>query len=201
MKKICIISNSNLGSFFRYLDLFNESKIKFSIISEKDLKFRKYKNVNFNFLKYKNNIDFNDKALKIIEKFNPEMIVLFFTKKINKKIFKKYITINIHNSLLPDYKGLNALKKSFKDENKFICSSSHMVNEKFDSGKIINQIVTPVKKQTLKFYEKIAFFQRIILLKALINNKLKKTRYSLINGETLLSPGLGKNKINYKFWI
>lgn len=84
MKKICIISNSNLGSFFRYLDLFNESKIKFSIISEKDLKFRKYKNVNFNFLKYKNNIDFNDKALKIIEKFNPEMIVLFFTKKINK---------------------------------------------------------------------------------------------------------------------
>ncbi len=201
MKKICIISNSNLGSFFGYLDLFNESKIKFSIISEKNLKLKKHKNVYFNFLKHKNNIDFNNKALKIIEKFNPEMIILFFTKKINKKIFKKYLTINIHNSLLPNYKGLNALKKSFNDNSKFVCSSSHIVNEKFDSGKILNQIVTPAIKQKLKDYERIAFFQRIILLRALMNNKHKKNRYSLINGETLLSPGLDKKKINYKFWI
>ncbi len=201
MKKICIISNSNLGSFFRYLDLFNEKKIKFYIISEKNLKLRKYQNVNLNFLKYKNNIDFNNKAFKIIEEFNPEIIILFFTKKIHKKIFKKYLTINIHNSLLPNYKGLNALKKSFKEENKFVCSTSHIVNEKFDSGKILYQVVTPAKKKTLKFYEKTAFFQRIILLMALINNKQKKNRYSLINGETLLSPGLDKTKINYKFWI
>lgn len=199
MKKICIISNSKLGSFLRYLDLFNQKKIKFSIISEKNINFKKYKNVNFNFLKYKDNIDFNGKAFKIIEKFNPEMIILFFTRKVNRKIFKKYATVNIHNSLLPNYKGLNALKRSFKDKNKFVCSSSHFVNEKFDSGKIINQIVTPVKKQTIKSYEKIAFFQRIILLKALINNKLKKTNYSLINGETLLSPGLDKKKMNFKF--
>ena len=35
MKKISIISNSNLGTFFSYLKFFKNDKIKFSIISTK----------------------------------------------------------------------------------------------------------------------------------------------------------------------
>ena len=101
--------------------------------------------------------------------------------------------------MLPNYKGLNALKRSFRDKNKFICSSTHLVNESFDSGKIIYQVVTPVKNKTIKFFEKTAFYHRIILLNSIIESKSKKI-FSLINDETVISPGLNRKKIKYKFW-
>ena len=200
MIKICIIGNSDLGTFFNYIKLFNKKNIEFLIISTKKKKFKKLKNVKFNFISNLNNNKFNTEAYKSIKKFNPRKIVLFYTRKIDKKIFNNYRTYNIHNSLLPYYKGLDAIKKSFKDKNRFICSSSHLVNEKFDSGKIIYQIVTPVKTRNIKFFEKVAFYQRIILLNAIIESKSTKN-YTLINDETIISPGLNQKKIKYKFWI
>tara|TARA_E500000178_G_scaffold354313_1_gene422842 strand:- start:1067 stop:1669 length:603 start_codon:yes stop_codon:yes gene_type:complete len=199
MKKICIISNSNLGTFLRYSEIFTNKNINFLVISSKKFIIEDTKNLKFHFVDSKNNNKFNSEAYKILTNFKPNKIILFYTKKIYKKIYQNYQTINIHNSLLPYYKGLNALKKSFKDENKFICSTSHQVNEKFDSGKIIHQIITPVKKKNLNFFKKTAFFQRIILLYAIIGSK-KNNDFSLINGETIISPGLSKKKINFKFW-
>ena len=199
MKKICIISNSNLGTFFKYIDVFKNKNIHFSVISSKKFILDDTNNLKFHFIDTKNNIKFNNEAYKILKNFNPSKIILFYTKKIHKKIFQNYQTINIHNSLLPYYKGLNALKKSFTDENKFICSTSHQVSEKFDSGKIIHQIITPVKKKNLRFFTKTAFFQRIILLNAIIGSKTNND-FSLINEETMISPGFSKKKIKFKFW-
>ena len=134
---------------------------------------------------------------KILTNFKPNKIILFYTKKFTK--FIKIIKLLILQFIVPYYKGLNALKRSFKDQNKFICSTSHQVNEKFDSGKIIHQIITPVKKKNLNFFKKTDFFQRITLLNAIIGSKTNND-FSLINGETIISPGLSKKKINFKFW-
>ena len=202
MKKICIISNSNLGTFISYLKFFRNENVKFIIISAKKKNinnFKNFKNLKFYFINNLDNKKFNLEALKIIEKFIPEKIILFYTKKISKKIFNKYKTYNLHNSLLPNYKGLDAIKRSFKDKNYFICSSSHLVNKEFDSGKIIYQIVTPVKKRNINFFRNTSFYQRIILLKAVVTSK-SNNAYSIINDESIISPGLDKKKIQYKFW-
>ena len=48
MIKICIIGNSNLGTFFNYIKLFNKKNIEFLIISTKKKKIQNLKNLKFN---------------------------------------------------------------------------------------------------------------------------------------------------------
>jgi len=199
MKRICIIGNSNLGAFFKYISLFNTKNLSFLIISAKNIKKNLSSNTKLIYISNQNNEKFNRDAYKIIKKFNPNKVILFYTRKINSLIFKNFRTINIHNSFLPNYKGLHALKRSYKDNVKLIISSSHYVSEKFDSGKIIHQIATPVKKNYFSFFKNVSFFQRVVLLEALINFK-KNNSFSIINNETIICPGLGKKKINFKFW-
>ena len=56
-----------------------------------------------------------------------------FIKKFNGKI------INIHPSLLPNYKGLNTHKRVLDNNEKYSGCTVHFVNSKLDSGKIILQ--------------------------------------------------------------
>ena len=76
-----------------------------------------------------------------------------FIKKFNGKI------INIHPSLLPNYKGLNTHKRSLLNNEKYSGCTVHYVTNKLDSGKIILQkkvkiiktdTVESLKKKVLK---------------------------------------------------
>ena len=47
--------------------------------------------------------------------------------------------MNIHPSLLPNYKGLNAHRRVIGNKEKFTGCTVHLVNSRLDSGKIILQ--------------------------------------------------------------
>jgi len=93
---------------------------------------------------------FNFKNLKEIEKI---MLLLLkkekikficlagFMKILSKDFIKKFDgkIINIHPSLLPKYKGLNAHVRAINNKDKFTGCTVHYVTEKLDSGKIILQ--------------------------------------------------------------
>ena len=51
----------------------------------------------------------------------------------------KYKIINIHPSLLPNYKGANTHKRVIKNKEKYSGCTVHYVTPKLDSGKIILQ--------------------------------------------------------------
>ena len=59
----------------------------------------------------------------------------------------QYKIINIHPSLLPKYKGMNTFQRILKNKDKISGCTVHYVNNKLDSGKIIN-------RKTLKFFPK-----------------------------------------------
>ena len=192
MHKICIITNSKLGSFYEAYKYLDQKKYNFLIFSTKKLKYRKSKNIKYVFVSDKNKILFSKKIRQICEIHKVKRILLFYTKKINKLIFKNFKTINIHNSLLPNYKGLNAIKKTLKDKNKIFCSSAHFVNEKFDSGKILYQIATPIKSSSEKNLKNIAYYQRVILILTILTFKKTKLKANLIGKYTILSPGINE---------
>ncbi len=124
----------------------------------------------------------NAKGLKYAKKYSIPFKILktkdpFFEKKILNEIKKRKITficlagymrilsknfinsfkgkiINIHPSLLPKYKGMNTFKRILKNKEKLSGCTVHYVNNKLDSGKIINRKIFEVKNddtiETLK---------------------------------------------------
>ncbi|MCK5215728.1 MAG: phosphoribosylglycinamide formyltransferase [Candidatus Omnitrophica bacterium] len=61
------------------------------------------------------------------------LLTAFFVNKFPKKI------INVHPSLLPNFKGVNGIKDAFTYGSKVTGVTIHFVNEKMDNGPIIMQ--------------------------------------------------------------
>jgi folate-dependent phosphoribosylglycinamide formyltransferase PurN len=62
-------------------------------------------------------------------------------KILSKKFILKFEgkILNIHPSLLPNYKGLNTHRRVVENKEKFTGCTVHLVNTRLDSGKIILQ--------------------------------------------------------------
>ncbi len=76
-------------------------------------------------------------------------ILAGYMKIIDKKTLKLSTFINIHPSLLPEYKGKDAIKRIYKDKNaNYSGVSIHYVNEHIDDGKIIEQKKVELSKNT-----------------------------------------------------
>ena len=118
---------------------------------------------------------FENLVLKIIKKNKISLICLAgYMKIISEKFireFRKKI-INIHPSLLPNYKGLDTYNRVLKNKEKKTGCTVHLVNEKLDDGKIINKKFFFINKnenlETLKIktqkLERLAYPEAIIKL-------------------------------------
>ena len=118
---------------------------------------------------------FENLILEIIKKNKISLICLAgYMKIISKKFireFRKKI-INIHPSLLPNYKGLDTYNRILKNKEKKTGCTIHFINEKLDDGKIINKKFFFINKdenlKTLKIktqkLERLAYPEAIIKL-------------------------------------
>ena len=91
-----------------------------------------------------NNIsDLEEEVLKLIIKYDVKLLVLAGYMKLLSKYFVKSLPlkfiVNIHPSLLPKYKGMNAIKQALEDCAQYTGVTIHYVDEGMDSGSIIKQ--------------------------------------------------------------
>ena len=109
-------------------------------------------------IEYKNRSNFENQSLKILKKYDLDLICLAgFMKILSSSFIKKFSKpiLNIHPSLLPKYKGLNTHMKAIRNKDKFTGVTIHKVNKKLDSGKVILQKkVRILKKDSIKSLEK-----------------------------------------------
>ena len=107
---------------------------------------------------FKNKKEYESNIIKKLEERNIEVIVLagfmqilsgFFIEKYKNKI------LNIHPSLLPAFKGAQAIKDAFNYGVKVTGVTVHFVTEKIDYGPIIDQQIVEIEeKDTLESLEK-----------------------------------------------
>lgn len=84
--------------------------------------------------------DFETALIKKITPLKPDLIVLAGFMRILSPLFvSKFKIINIHPSILPKFKGANAIQESFNSSDKEVGVSVHWVNEELDSGAVIMQ--------------------------------------------------------------
>lgn len=84
--------------------------------------------------------EFDSELVRVIEKSGADLTILVGFMRILSPIFTQNIkAINLHPSLLPLFKGANAIKESFESDMKVAGVSVHYVNDELDGGKIIAQ--------------------------------------------------------------
>lgn len=86
---------------------------------------------------------YEKKILKQLDKYNIELIVLAgYMRIIGETLLKgfKGKILNIHPSLLPNYKGKDAIGQAIIDKAKITGVTVHYVNEELDSGEIVEQV-------------------------------------------------------------
>ena len=84
---------------------------------------------------------------KILKKNNINLICLAgFMKILSKGFVKKWpkMILNIHPSILPYFKGLNAQKQAIENNAKYSGCTVHFVNEVMDGGEIIDQKIVKI---------------------------------------------------------
>lgn len=116
--------------------------------------------------------DFDKALVDEIQKHNIDLTILAGFMRILTPVFTSQIkAINIHPSILPLFKGANALQESFKSDMMIGGVSVHMVNEELDGGKIIAQETFKREKNMSleKWEEKIHSLEHEILPQCVIN--------------------------------
>ena len=156
-KKKVAVFISGKGSNLKKIIKFSKSKkspIKVDlIISNKldaaGLNFGRKYNIKRKIFRFKNQKIDERKILKYLKKNNISFICLAgFMKILSKNFIKKFKgkIINIHPSLLPQYKGLNTHARVLKNKEKFSGCTVHHVTSKLDAGKIIIQKKVKINK-------------------------------------------------------
>ena len=129
--KLLITNNSEAGCILRA----KKSNISYKIIQISD---------------YKNQEYFEEEIINTIKRHDIELIVMAGWMKIMSSKFVnafKNKIINIHPSLLPSFKGNNAIKEALKNGSKITGCSVHYVEPEVDSGSLIMQAAVSISDQ------------------------------------------------------
>ncbi len=87
-----------------------------------------------------------DEMIKLFEAWRVDLVILAGYMRVLKKPSEFHCPIiNIHPSLLPKYKGLNAIERAFESNDVITGCTVHYVNEELDGGEIIEQAAVPIE--------------------------------------------------------
>ncbi len=129
--KIVISNNKNSSG----IDKAKRKNIKTKIINQKD---------------YGSKKDFENALTNTLKNQNVDLVCLAgFMSILSKNFLKDWNrkVINIHPSLLPSFRGKNAVKQALEQRVKTAGCSVHFVDEGIDTGEIISQEKVPVSSK------------------------------------------------------
>jgi phosphoribosylglycinamide formyltransferase-1 len=147
-------TGSNLKNLIKFSKI-KKSPISIDLIFSNTAKAKglKYSN-QFNIKKYissfKNFRIAEKRLLRLLKTENIKFICLAgFMKILSRNFIEKFSgkIINMHPSLLPEYKGLNTHAKAIQNKDKIAGCTVHFVTAKLDSGKIIIQKKVKILKK------------------------------------------------------
>jgi len=103
---------------------------------------------------WKDRVAWEKAVLRSIQQCDPDVVCLAgFMKILSPEFFREWTkpVLNIHPSLLPDFKGLHAQKQAFDSGISMTGCTVHLVDKTIDGGEIFGQKqVKIMKKDTLE---------------------------------------------------
>ena len=158
--KIAILASGDGSNFQELIDLSKSNKFDIDIrllITNKSesgcLLRAKNSDILYKIIKvsdYETNEYFEEEIIKTIKKNDIELVVMAGWMKIMSSKFVntfKNKIINIHPSLLPSFKGNNAIKQAITNGSLITGCSVHFVEPEVDSGSLIMQAALSISDQ------------------------------------------------------
>ena len=154
--KVAILASGRGSNFVAIADAIEKDSIAAEIAflfsnkaTAKAIEIAKQRGITTKIIESKNcaREEFDDRLLTTLKESNIDLVILAgFMKIVGKDIIKAfpYKIINIHPSLLPSFKGLNAQRQAIEYGAKVSGCSVHFVDEGVDTGPIILQATVPV---------------------------------------------------------
>ena len=106
--------------------------------------------------KFPSREEFDKELVKAIKEVSPDLVVLAGFMRILTPIFTKNIknAINIHPSILPLFKGMDAIKRSFESQMRVSGVTIHRISEELDGGEILEQECFHKEGESFEEFEK-----------------------------------------------
>ena len=139
-------TGSNLKSLIKFSKT-KKSPISINLIisnnpKAKGLRLGKINKIRKKVFNFEKRYKIENQLISVLKKHEIKMICLAgFMKILSRNFISKFKgkILNIHPSLLPNYKGLNTHQKVLDNHEKYSGCTVHFVNARLDSGKIILQ--------------------------------------------------------------
>jgi phosphoribosylglycinamide formyltransferase-1 len=159
MLKIAVFASGRGSNFQSIIDNIKNGKIpaevKLLISDNQDagvLKRAESENIEHLYIDpahFETKADYEEELIGLLKNAGVELVVLAGYMRILSPLFVRHFKnkiINIHPSLLPAFKGLNAQKQAVKYGVKYSGCTVHFVDQGMDTGPIIKQAVVEVKE-------------------------------------------------------
>ena len=159
-------NGSNLENIYRKMQnlIIDSAKIKLNFalaVSSKESAFgvMRCKNLGLKceVVDYKKNKEnFFPKIMQILRNAQIDLVILAgFMKILPPEFNANFRAINIHPSILPLFKGANAIKESYQSDMKIAGVSVHFVSDELDGGALIAQdIIYKIEGESLESFER-----------------------------------------------
>ncbi len=203
MTKIAIFASGSGSNFEAVINYFKNSSIEFTCVSDNYnayvLKRAKRLGIKSFCIKYENTLAF-------LQKNKFDLIVLAgYMRILSEDMLKEGKFINIHPSLLPEFKGKNAIERAFNAKVKKTGVTVHYVSKEVDSGEIIAQKTVKINPDmTLKELEREIHKAEHKLLPRTIEKLIKQYNVLLIGSgarEHALADKLLQSKLLNKLYL
>lgn len=137
MKSVLVFASGEGTNFEAIVEYFKGKEVKIELLCNVDgagvIKRAKRLNVNFYIVRFAQTFEF------LKSKKYDLYVLAGYMRILPQGILDFGKFVNIHPSLLPDFKGVDAIKRAFLSGKKETGVSVHYVNEEVDSGEIIAQ--------------------------------------------------------------
>jgi phosphoribosylglycinamide formyltransferase-1 len=172
MNKRIAVFVSSAGSAFReswkILQEYSCKKYNFVVITDRKCGIESFcdeNQIEHKYIEYVNREQFSLDACRYIDSTGGiDFAILYFLRILSSQLFTKYLCLNIHPSLLPSFRGVNAVEQFLKSGAKFMGATLHMIDAGVDTGPIIAQVQVPVSPTiTMAQANKISFLQKVYL--------------------------------------
>ncbi len=196
MKKVAAILSAGGASFLSACKI-AKNEIEPFVITDRECGAEKactQAGIEFKRIPFTTKEEFSNLALAELESREIKLSILLFGRLVGPQLFENTRCLNIHPSLLPSFKGLGAIKKTFASGVKFLGATLHEVDDTVDGGKIIAQSITPIPSSAdIAWLNRASYLQKTLLCLVAVEQTVKDD----VTGR--LNPDLASDKLRSGF--